>query len=122
MTLQLSMKPTGWFQIGWSGEIPSGAVRPMRYFGQDLVAFRTAAGELKVLDAYCRHLGAHLGHGGVVADGCVVCPYHGWEWDGDGNNTRVPYQELPTREWQVAHRGAVRVDVHVARSGGRAAA
>lgn len=94
--LKLSMKPTGWFQVGWSEEIRPGQAVPLRCFGKDLVAFRSEAGVLSVLDAHCRHLGAHLGHGGKVRKDCVVCPYHGWAWDGDGRNVDVPYQEAPT--------------------------
>lgn len=94
--LKLSMNPTGWFQIGWSGQIAPGGVMPMRYFGEDLVAFRDEAGALAVMDAHCKHLGAHLGHGGKVRKACIVCPYHGWAWDRDGRNTGVPYQDQPT--------------------------
>ena len=86
-------RPTGWFQIGWTRRFPSGEVRALRYFGQDLVAYRTADGRLHVLDAHCRHLGAHLGYGGTVQDDCVVCPFHGWHWDPDGRNRYIPYQE-----------------------------
>ena len=46
--LNLSMKPTGWFQIGWSAEIRPGQAVPMRYFGKDLVAFRSGSGVLSV--------------------------------------------------------------------------
>jgi 3-ketosteroid 9alpha-monooxygenase subunit A len=95
--LKLSMKPTGWFQIGWSAEILPGQAVPMRYFGKDLVAFRSESGILSVLDAHCRHLGAHLGHGGKVRKDCLVCPYHGWAWSADGHNVDVPYQDAPTK-------------------------
>jgi phenylpropionate dioxygenase-like ring-hydroxylating dioxygenase large terminal subunit len=108
MALQLSMKPTGWFHIGWSGEIAPGAVKPMKYFGKDLVAFRSEDGELAVLDAHCHHLGAHLGYGGKVRGKSVVCPYHGWQWDSQGRNTLIPYQDnvirKPLRKWTVAER------------------
>lgn len=89
----LSMKPTGWFQIGWSAEIPPGGVKPMTYFGEELVAFRTESGELSVMEPYCLHMGAHLGHGGKVRGDCIVCPYHGWEFDARGANTKIPYED-----------------------------
>jgi len=57
-------KVTGWFVIGWSAEFPVGEVRPLRYFGEYLVAYRDESGELRVLSGHCRHLGAHIGHGG----------------------------------------------------------
>lgn len=95
--LNLSMKPTGWFQIAWSEEIRPGQAVPMRYFGKDLVAFRSDSGVLSVLDAHCKHLGAHLGHGGKVRKNCVICPYHGWAWDAEGRNADVPYQDAQTK-------------------------
>jgi phenylpropionate dioxygenase-like ring-hydroxylating dioxygenase large terminal subunit len=108
MIKHLSMKPTGWFQIGWSAEIPPGAVRPLKYFGQDLVAFRSAQGELSVLDAHCPHMGAHLGHGGIVVGDRIQCPYHGWQWDLDGANQLVPQHPTPMRKrirkWTVVER------------------
>lgn len=96
--LPFSMKPVGWFQIGWSAAIPAGTVKPLRYFSHDLVAFRGEDGLLKVMDAHCHHLGAHIGHGGKVKGNCVVCPYHGWEWSGDGKNVRIPYQDKPVNK------------------------
>jgi 3-ketosteroid 9alpha-monooxygenase subunit A len=93
--LNLSMKPTGWFQIGWSAEIAPGEAKPLRYFSQDLVGFRDEQGVLAVMDGHCRHLGAHIGYGGKVRNGCVVCPYHGWAWDKQGRNVSIPYQDKP---------------------------
>lgn len=85
-------RPTGWFQIGWSRQFPRGDVRPLRYFGRDLVAYRTHDGLLHVLDGHCRHFGAHLGYGGTVQEDCIVCPFHGWHWGADGRNRFIPYQ------------------------------
>jgi 3-ketosteroid 9alpha-monooxygenase subunit A len=85
-------KVTGWFMIGWSAEFTAGEVRPLRYFGEDLVAYRDEAGELHVLSGHCRHLGAHIGHGGKVVGDCVECPFHGWRWGPDGTNRYIPYQ------------------------------
>ena len=73
------MKPLGWFQIVWPTDFLEGEVVTKRFFGEDLVVFRVD-GELRALDAYCGHMGAHLGCGGVVRDGNLVCPFHGWEW------------------------------------------
>lgn len=95
-------RPRGWFQIGWSEEFAVGAVRPMRYFGRELVVFRTASGVLRVLDAYCPHLGAHLGYGGKVVDECIECPFHGWRWAGDdGRNTAIPYSRRQSRDVRI---------------------
>src|SRR5215212_3252232 len=89
------MKPTGWFQIGWSIDFPLGPIAAKHHFGEEVVVFRTDDGRLRALDAYCGHMGAHLGHGGELCGDRVVCPFHGWEWNGDGRNVSIPYQDRP---------------------------
>lgn len=93
----LPMEPTGWFQVAWCGEIAAGVVHRMRYFGRDMVAWRSVSGRISVFDAYCEHLGAHLGYGGHVEGENLVCPFHGWEWDSDGRNVCIPYEDRPNR-------------------------
>jgi 3-ketosteroid 9alpha-monooxygenase subunit A len=84
-------KVTGWFMIGWSAEFPASEVRPLQYFSEELVAYRDESGELHLLEGHCKHLGAHIGHGGKVVGDCVECPFHGWRWGPNGDNTYIPY-------------------------------
>lgn len=93
----LSMTPTGWFQVAWSDEITPGDVRRMKYFDTEMIAWRAQSGQLTVMDAYCEHLGAHLGYGGQVLGEVIACPFHGWQWDCDGRNVCIPYQDRPNR-------------------------
>jgi len=97
----LSMEPTGWFQVAWSDEIKVGDVHTMRYFGRDMVAWRSASGAVSVFDAYCRHLGAHLGYGGHVEGENLVCPFHGWEWNREGRNVCIPYEDRPNKSRRI---------------------
>ena len=76
--------PFGWYALEYSSELQAGDVIPLEYFGRDLVLFRTESGEPRVLDAFCPHLGAHLGHGGRVEGEGLRCPFHAWLWDGEG--------------------------------------
>ncbi len=90
--------PNGWFAVAWSKDLLPGEVKPIHYFGQDLVLFRTRSGQAKVLDAYCAHLGAHLGHGGRVVGEGIRCPFHAWQYDGDGRCVQIPYcAKIPAR-------------------------
>ena len=102
--------PEGWFPMGWAHELAPGEVRSLSYFGRSLVMWRGASGQVAVQDAYCLHLGAHRGVGGWVVGEDLACPWHGWEWDRSGHNTRIPYsaegckkqlriRTYPTREW-----------------------
>ena len=91
--------PYGWFHVAFSKDIGPGESKPVFYFDQDLVIFRTESGEAKVVDAYCPHMGAHLGYGireqmgkgaKVVGDS-IACPFHGWQFNGEGQCTHIPY-------------------------------
>lgn len=83
----------GWFQVAYSDELAPGDVVPLKYFGRDLVLFRTEGGAPAVLDAHCPHLGAHLGHGGCVKGESIACPFHAWEFAADGACTSIPYAD-----------------------------
>jgi phenylpropionate dioxygenase-like ring-hydroxylating dioxygenase large terminal subunit len=87
--------------VAWSAEVAPGGVVPLRYFDADLVAYRTEAGEVHVLDAHCPHLGAHLGYGGQVDGDDVVCPFHGWAWSPEGRNTCIPYGTTVNRKLTI---------------------
>jgi len=84
--------PNGWFVVAMADDIAAGQVHCLHYFGRDLVLFRTDEGEPRLVDAYCPHLGAHVGVGGKVEGDCVRCPFHGWSFDGSsGACTEIPY-------------------------------
>jgi phenylpropionate dioxygenase-like ring-hydroxylating dioxygenase large terminal subunit len=85
--------PTGWYIVGWASDFGPGTVQTLHYFGQDLVCFRGESGTLAVLDAYCQHLGGHLGVGGKVVGDQIKCPFHGWQWNPDGTNALIPYSK-----------------------------
>lgn len=105
--------PNGWFAVGWSHELREGDVKPIEYFGHEMVMFRTRSGAAKVLDPFCPHLGAHLGHGGRVMGETIRCPFHAWQFDGtSGNCTHIPYCErIPTqakvRSWDVQEKNGM---------------
>ncbi len=99
----------GWFAVAIADEIAPGSVKPLHYFGRDLVVFRTEAGESGVFDAHCPHLGAHFGHGGRVEGEALRCPFHGWQFGTDGACTTIPYaKRIPPSAragaWQVRER------------------
>ena len=83
--------PNCWFQVAYSDELEPNAVMPLQYFGKDLVLFRGEDGKARVLDAFCPHLGAHLGYGGLVRENTIRCPFHAWRFDGEGRCVDVPY-------------------------------
>ncbi len=86
--------PFGWFFVAYCDELAIGEVRPLHYFGRDLVLFRNAEGVPGLLDAYCPHLGAHLGYGGRIEGDSIRCPFHAWAFRPDGFCSSIPYARV----------------------------
>jgi nitrite reductase/ring-hydroxylating ferredoxin subunit len=85
--------PVGWFAVAESPDLAVGQTEAAYFFDTHLVLWRDDAGTAHVMDAFCPHLGAHLGHGATV-EGCeIVCPFHGWRFDSEGSNTDIPYSD-----------------------------
>ena len=98
--------PNGWFCISRSDEIKPGEVKSLKFCDNQVVAFRTESGEATVLDAFCPHLGAHLGEGGCVKGETIECPFHAWRWNKDGTCAEIPYaKNFPpkAKETQIYH-------------------
>jgi len=100
--------PDGWFGVGATADLAVGGVAAVHYLGRDLVLFRAEDGVARVFDAHCPHLGAHLGVGGRVCGDGIVCPFHGWRFDGDGKVVEVPglarAPAVRARSWPVCER------------------
>lgn len=90
--------PFGWFFVSYADDLAPGEVKPLHYFGREWVLFRTQSGTPCLSDAYCPHLGAHLGHGGHVDGELLRCPFHDWAFAPDGHCSDVPYaKRIPAR-------------------------
>ena len=90
--------PNGWYSISYSDELKAGEVKRVRVAGQELVLWRGEDGEAHAFDAYCPHLGANLAVGGRVINNRLVCPFHAWEFGGDGTCQHIPYSnKIPPR-------------------------
>jgi len=77
-----------WYVAAKSDEVTDQPVK-RRMIGQDFVLFRDSAGAVHCLSNTCTHRGGSLGGGKVKGD-CVECPYHGWQFNGDGRCRKIP--------------------------------
>ena len=78
-----------WYPIARSSEVTADKPLKVTLLTLPFVAFRDTAGQAHVLADTCVHRGGSLG-AGRIKDGCVVCPYHGWEFAGSGKCAHVP--------------------------------
>src|ERR1700722_3372303 len=59
-----------------------------------ILIVRGEHGSLKAFHNACRHRGTQLGQGsGSYPTGKIVCPFHGWQWNLNGENTFVYARE-----------------------------
>lgn len=70
-------------------------MRAGTWFDQEHVLFRSTGGRPVLAEAYCPHLGAHLGRGGTVVDGELRCPFHGLRFAADGACSHNPRGRVP---------------------------
>ncbi|MEE2003090.1 aromatic ring-hydroxylating dioxygenase subunit alpha [Alkalimonas sp. MEB108] len=79
-----------WYVAEWSETVKDKPVKT-KVLGQDLVLFRDLTGKVQCLANVCLHRGGSLAGGWVNEKrDCVVCPYHGWEYDGKGKCQKIP--------------------------------
>ena len=92
----LPVFPEGWYVVCLSNELTDNKVVSKTFCGEEVVVFRTASGDIGVLDAYCKHMGAHLGKGGKVEGETIRCPFHGFCFDKEGECTSNSYGTPPS--------------------------
>lgn len=85
-----------WYPMIRSEDLGPDKPERVKVLGLNFVAFRDAAGQARILSDTCVHRGGslggawELGQNPRIVDGCVVCPYHGWEYNGAGECVNIP--------------------------------
>lgn len=86
-----------WYPIIRSEDLSVDTPEKVKVLGVNLVAFRDENGEACVLSDTCVHRGGSLGGAWSagpnvprIVEGRVVCPYHGWEFNGKGHCVHIP--------------------------------
>ncbi len=75
-----------WHRVGLVNEL-SGKSATEFLIGDKLIAVFSDGGSWYAMESVCAHQGGPLAKG-FVADGCVTCPWHGWQYRlADGTNT-----------------------------------
>ena len=87
--------PFGWYAVAFSGELRGGGILTRRFMDREIVIYRTKSGLACAIEAYCPHLGTHLGHGGEVHGEELRCPFHGFRFSVDGSCVYSPVGAPP---------------------------
>jgi len=85
-----------WYPMIRSEDLGPDKPEKVKCLGLNFVVFRDSDGNARTLSDTCTHRGGSLGGPWELSDkprivnGCVVCPYHGWEFGGDGECKNIP--------------------------------
>ncbi len=82
----------GWLDAAALAEIPEGRAVIVHPPGGDPVAIVRDRGRLAALSNLCAHQNGPLGEG-RVRDGCLVCPWHGYEYRLEDGCAPAPHTE-----------------------------
>jgi nitrite reductase/ring-hydroxylating ferredoxin subunit/DMSO/TMAO reductase YedYZ heme-binding membrane subunit len=84
-----------WVAVCDAADIPDGRARVVCVAGERVAVFRHGD-RISALSNVCQHQNGPLGEGRIV-DGCVVCPWHGYEYDPASGRSPAPFTErVPT--------------------------
>ena len=93
-----------WQPVALSDELRDLPKR-VRILGEDLVVFRTKAGQTGCLMPHCSHRGTSLEFGRIEENG-IRCCYHGWLYDTQGRVIEMPCEAAGFCEKMQVEHGA----------------
>eukprot|EP00741_Cyanophora_paradoxa_P010132 tig00020510_g9807.t1 len=87
-----------WYPVAFVEDFPAGVPVRFSLFDEPLVLWSAADGAVRCVADRCPHRAVPLSEGRVVPEdepgaGALECGYHGWQFNGAGECTRVP--QLP---------------------------
>lgn len=80
---------------------------------QSVMIVRVDTETVKAYHNFCPHRGTALADGGCghFEKNQIMCPFHGWTWDLEGNNTRI-FEQQEFRDGQLQNRDVPLKPVH----------
>lgn len=96
-----------WIDAGLAADIPTDRARTV-CAGNERIAVFNHQGKVSAVTNVCAHQGGPLGEGKII-DGCITCPWHGWQYKAHDGCSPPPFTEKITT-YQVRLRSG-RVEV-----------
>lgn len=88
-----------WYAVAKLEDVSSN-LHPVTVHGENILIYRTAQGQVRAVGRNCPHRGCDLSLGAVTGE-VLVCPFHGWQFDAEGQCVHIPAnqhgQRIPKR-------------------------
>ncbi len=99
----------GWIDAGPVERVRENRARAVCPPGGERIAIVNKDGALYAVHGVCAHQGGPLAEGRVL-DGCLTCPWHGWQYKPEDGRSPPPFEErLPTYRLRLKN-GRILVD------------
>lgn len=93
-----------WVDVGCVDDIPEDRAKVVCLPGRERVAVFKYAGCVSAVTNVCAHQRGPLGEG-IIVDGCISCPWHGWEYRPQDGCSPPPFKEkIATYQVRVSGR------------------
>ncbi|MEM7662251.1 MAG: ferric reductase-like transmembrane domain-containing protein [Pseudomonadota bacterium] len=89
---RVSSGPEGWLAVGTLGDMEDGGAKIVQPDKGEAIAVFLNGDEISAVSNVCRHQGGPLGEGKIV-DGCITCPWHGFQYRMADGTSPAPYTE-----------------------------
>ncbi|MEM9775665.1 MAG: aromatic ring-hydroxylating dioxygenase subunit alpha [Chloroflexota bacterium] len=83
-----------WHPVAYAHEVTAEAPHGSMLLDEPIVIWRTDDGTPLAMKDVCIHRGTALSLG-WVGNNCIVCPYHGWQYDESGACVEIPQMTNP---------------------------
>lgn len=85
------LHPDNWYAVEYDRALKRGQTLEVQFWNRSIALFRDENGAIHAIENRCAHRQVKLSLGEV--HGCnLVCPYHGWTYDGEGRVTEIPHE------------------------------
>lgn len=92
--------PEGYIAACTVDEIPENRAKIVLVAGERVAVFKYA-GKISAISNVCQHQNGPLGEGKII-DGCITCPWHGYQYYPDSGSSPPPFSEkVPTFDVKV---------------------
>lgn len=90
-----------WVDVGDVASIPENRARVVQLADSERIAVYKYDGKLSAVSNVCAHQAGPLGEGKVI-NGCITCPWHGYQYRPEDGQSPPPYSEkIPTYKVRV---------------------
>ncbi|MEO0983700.1 MAG: ferric reductase-like transmembrane domain-containing protein [Pseudomonadota bacterium] len=104
-----SARAADWIKVADLAEMEDGRAKIVAPAKGERIAVFLYDGKISAVSNVCRHQGGPLGEGRVI-DGCITCPWHGYQYLPDSGRSPPPFTEKIATYAVKIEGGAVYVD------------